>query len=199
MLLGTSIGQDTGPLVRGDGVTLRGAQMSDYPAWAELRALSRSHLTPWEPVWSQDELSRTAFRRRVRHYAREARDDLGYAFLIFDTGNTLVGGLTLSNVRRGVTQSATIGYWLGAPHLGRGLMARAIRAVLPFSFQVLRLHRLDAAVMPQNLSSIRRLEQAGFVREGLARRYLKICGQWEDHLLYALLADDTGIAGRERA
>lgn len=192
MLLGTSIGQEVGPIVPGKGVTLRPAQMSDHAAWAKLRELSCEHLTPWEPQWSLDELTRGAFRRRVRHYAREAREDLGYAFLIFDHSNRLVGGLTLSNVRRGVTQSATVGYWLGAPHVGRGLMRAAIAAIVPFAFDALRLHRLDAAVMPCNRPSIRRLEEAGFVREGLARRYLKIRGRWEDHLLYALLAEDTG-------
>lgn len=199
MLLGSSIGQDAGPVVRGDGVTLRAAQMADYAAWAELRSMSREHLAPWEPQWSLDELTRGAFRRRVRHYNREAREDLGYAFLIFDVAGRLAGGLTLSHVRRGVTQSATVGYWLGAPCVGRGLMSASITALIPFAFDVLRLHRLDAAVMPANHSSIRRLERAGFVREGLARRYLKICGRWEDHYLYALLADDTGRTAEGRA
>lgn len=192
MLLGSSIGQDAGPIVRGAGVTLRAAQMSDYAAWAELRAMSRDHLGRWEPQWAHDELTRSAFRRRVRHYNREAREDLGYAFLIFDAWGQLAGGLTMSNVRRGVTQSATIGYWLGVPFVGRGLMASSLGALVPFAFDVLHLHRLDAAVMPANLPSIRRLEQAGFAREGLARSYLKIAGRWEDHILYALLAEDTG-------
>lgn len=190
MLLGTSIVQDPGPVLNGSGVVLRSAAMQDYAAWAELRSQSREHLTPWEPQWSLDELTRSAFRRRVRHYAREARDDLGYGFLIFAGAGTLVGGLTLSNVRRGVTQSATVGYWLGSGHVGKGLMTASLAAVVPFAFDVLMLHRLDAAVMPSNVPSIRVLERAGFVNEGLARRYLKICGRWEDHLLYALLADE---------
>ena len=192
MLLGASIVQDTSPVIRGDGVLLRPASMSDYAAWAALRDRSRAALTRWEPQWSLDELTRTSFRRRVRHYARESREDLGYAFLIFLPGGHLAGGLTLSNVRRGVTQSATIGYWLGAEYCGRGLMTAAIRAAIPFVFDVLKLHRLDAAVMPANSPSVAVLERAGFVREGLARRYLKIAGRWEDHLIYALLADDVG-------
>lgn len=199
MLLGSSIGQDVGPVVRGAGVTLRAAQMSDYAAWAELRAVSRDHLGRWEPLWALDELTKGAFRRRVRHYNREAREDLGYAFLIFDADGRLAGGLTMSNVRRGVTQSATIGYWLGVPFVGRGLMASALGAVVPFAFDVLHLHRLDAAVMPANVASIRRLERAGFAREGLARRYLRIAGRWEDHILYALLAEDTGRVMEGRA
>ena len=191
MLLGASIVQDTSPVIKGDGVLLRPAAMSDYVAWATLRDRSRELLTRWEPQWSLDELTRTSFRRRVRHYARESREDLGYAFLIFIPGGHLVGGLTLSNLRRGVTQSATMGYWLGAEHQGRGYMTAAMRSAIPFAFDTLKLHRLDAAVMPANTASISVLERAGFVREGLARRYLKIAGRWEDHNLYAMLADDV--------
>ena len=105
--LRSSTAQDSAQVVRGRGVWLRPLQMNDYAAWAELRARSRDHLVPWEPVWQRDELTRSAFRRRVRHYQREAREDLGYAFLIFkEADDQLVGGLTLSNVRRGVTQAA---------------------------------------------------------------------------------------------
>lgn len=205
-LLRTSLGQEVGPVIRGERVLLRPAQLADYAAWAQLRAKSRDHLTPWEPQWMRDELSRSAFRRRVRHYNREAREDTGYAFLIFDadTGvegvyrgvfraappGRLVGGLTLSNVRRGVTQAATLGYWLGADHTGRGYMSATLAAVVPFAFDVLGLHRLEAAIMPTNQPSLRVIERAGFRREGLARGYLKIDGRWQDHLLYALLAGD---------
>ncbi len=77
-------------------------QPGDYVQWAELRALSRAHLTPWEPTWPRDDLTKSSYRRRVRHYQREARDDLGYAFLIFDVDtHALLGGITLSHVRRG--------------------------------------------------------------------------------------------------
>jgi len=206
-LLRTSLGQETGPIIRGKGVHLRPALLSDYVAWAEIRAASREHLAPWEPLWARDELTRSAFRRRVRHYSREAREDVGYAFLIFaDNGvrdvdrgvfraaaqPTLIGGLTLSNVRRGVTQAATLGYWLGERHTGRGLMSATLSAVVPFAFDMLQLHRLEAAIMPSNRASLRVIERAGFTREGLARGYLKINGRWEDHLLYARLAEDDG-------
>lgn len=164
--------------------------MGDYSAWAELRALSREHLKPWEPAWARDELTRSAFRRRLRHYQREAREDQGYAFMIFDMADDrLVGGLTLSGVRRGVTQSASVGYWLGRPFVGEGRMTDAVRAIIPFAFVQLRLHRLEAASMPQNTASIAVLERAGFVREGYARQYLRIDGQWTDHVLYGLVED----------
>ena len=182
---------DTGPYVTGDTVTLRVPQLSDYQAWAELRAQSREFLTPWEPLWTSTELTRASFRRRLRHYAKELRDDLGYAFFVFDLSEeTLLGGLTLSNVRRGVTQACTLGYWIGAPHARKGHMTAAVRAVAPFVFDNLRLHRLEAACLTSNEPSIRLLEKCHFMREGLARRYLKINGVWQDHILYALLNDD---------
>ena len=182
---------DLGPQVTSANLSIRPPQSSDYPAWAELRARSREFLTPWEPTWSRDELSRAAYKRRLRHYQKDLREETGYAFLIFRRADgLLVGGLTLSNVRRGVTQATSLGYWMGAPFANRGLMSEAVRAIMPFAFATLWLHRLEAACIPHNLASIRVLERAGFVREGLARRYLRINGIWQDHYLYAALADD---------
>ncbi len=183
---------DFGPVIESDTVTLRTPQMSDYPEWAELRAQSREFLTPWEPLWASDELSRASFRRRVRHYLRDLREDVGYALFIFAAPqDKLVGGLTLCNVRRGVTQSCTLGYWIGAKYANQGHMTAAVRAVVPFVFDSLELHRLEAACIPSNTASIRLLEKTGFKREGLARRYLRINGVWQDHLLYALLDTDA--------
>ncbi len=180
------------PLVRAQDLLLRPPAMGDYGVWAELRNRSRAHLVPWEPQWSSDELSRTAFRRRLRHYQRDLKDDTGYAFFILaGADETLIGGLTLSNVRRGVTQAASLGYWLGAPYANRGLMTKAVRATVPFVFDELKLHRLEAACLPHNQSSIRVLERNGFCQEGLARSYLKIEGQWRDHLVFSLLSDDS--------
>jgi ribosomal-protein-alanine N-acetyltransferase len=178
-------------VVQGRGLWLRPPQIIDYGPWAELRTLSRAHLTPWEPSWPRDDLTKSAYRRRVKYYQREARDDLGYAYLMFESeSDRLMGGLTLSNVRRGVTQSAMLGYWLGVPFVGRGHMTNAVKALLPHAFEVLRLHRVEAAVQPNNGRSVSVLEQCGFQREGLARRYLKINGQWQDHVIYAMLAED---------
>ena len=119
------------------------------------------------------------------------REDVGYALFIFSaTSGALVGGLTLCNVRRGVTQSCTLGYWVGAKYARQGYMTAAVRAVVPFVFDSLELHRLEAACLPTNAASIKLLEKTGFKREGLARRYLRINGVWQDHLLYALLDAD---------
>jgi ribosomal-protein-alanine N-acetyltransferase len=122
---------------------------------------------------------------------RDLREDVGYALFIFTASTDgLVGGLTLCNVRRGVTQSCTLGYWVGAKYAKQGYMTAAVRAVVPFVFDSLELHRLEAACLPSNAASIKLLEKTGFKREGLARRYLRINGVWQDHLLYALLDSD---------
>ena len=186
-----SVGYDPLPILRGEGLYLRTPAMSDHPAWAELRDRSRGFLTPWEPIWPEDDLDRSAFRRRVKRYGQEIRNDGGYPFFVFRAvDHALVGGLTLSHVRRGVTQAAALGYWMGEPFAGQGLMSEAVRTVLPFAFSTLRLHRVEAACLPHNAASVRLLEKVGFTREGYARRYLCINGSWQDHLLFAILAED---------
>ncbi len=195
--LRSGLGYDHAQSIRGSGVWLRAPLPVDYGPWAELRAMSRAHLTPWEPQWAADELSRSSYKLRLRYYAREARDDLGYAFFVFRTGDdVLLGGLTLSNVRRGVSQSVSLGYWTGLPHIRRGHMRAAVNAVAGHAYDTLRLRRIEAACLPTNLGSIRVLEATGFIREGLARQYLKINGVWQDHLLFARLADDIEPAVR---
>jgi ribosomal-protein-alanine N-acetyltransferase len=178
------------PSVGGEGVILRTPQVTDYSEWADLRELSRDFLTPWEPTWPADDLSRSAFRRRIRRYAEDLRTDQSYAFLIVrSSDDTLVGGLTLANIRRGVAQAGSLGYWMGRPYARQGYMTAAVRAVILFAFATLRLHRLEAACIPTNAASIRLLENTGFVREGYARDYLCINGIWQDHLLYGRLKD----------
>jgi ribosomal-protein-alanine N-acetyltransferase len=177
--------------VRGDGVYLRPPEMRDYEAWTSLRERSRAFLTPWEPTWPGDDLTRAAFRRRLRRHAQEIERDESYPFMIFrEADNSLVGGLTLGQIKRGVAQAATLGYWMGLPYAGNGLMSRSVRAVTGFAFTVLRLHRIEAACLPHNEASIKLLERIGFKREGFARAYLRINGVWQDHLLYALLETD---------
>jgi len=181
------------PSVVGEGVSLRTPQVTDHAEWAALREHSREFLTPWEPTWPADDLSRSAFRRRIRRYTEDLRTDQSYAFLILRSADgRLVGGLTLANVRRGVAQAGSLGYWMGLPYVRQGYMTAAVRAVIPFAFGTLRLHRLEAACIPTNTASIRLLENTGFVREGYAREYLCINGIWQDHLLYGRLKDSKG-------
>lgn len=182
---------ETPPAIERDGVVLRSPQMADYVEWASLREKSREFLVPWEPTWPQDDLTRGAFRRRLKRYAEDQRTDQAYAFFIFrKDDNALVGGLTLANIRRGVAQAGSLGYWLGEPFVRQGYMTAAVNALVPFAFGALKLHRVEAACIPVNIASIRLLEKCGFTREGHAREYLCINGAWQDHLLYARLASD---------
>jgi len=178
------------PSIEGDGVMLRTPQMDDFEEWAALRETSRDFLTPWEPTWPVDDLTRAAYRRRIKRYAEDLRSDQGYAFLIArNSDGALVGGLTLANIRRGVAQAGSLGYWMGLPYARQGYMTAAVRAVIPFAFGTLRLHRIEAACIPTNVGSTRLLENTGFLREGYAREYLCINGIWQDHLLYGRLKD----------
>jgi ribosomal-protein-alanine N-acetyltransferase len=185
---------ETPPAIERDRVVLRPPQTADYVEWASLREKSREFLVPWEPTWPQDDLTRGAFRRRLKRYAEDQRTDQAYAFFIFrKDDNALVGGLTLANIRRGVAQAGSLGYWLGEPYVRRGYMTAAVNALVPFTFATLKLHRVEAACIPNNIASIRLLEKCGFTREGLAREYLCINGAWQDHLLYARLASDPSF------
>ena len=182
------------PVLQGETVTLRYPEMSDFAEWAALRGSSRAFLSPWEPTWAADELTRTAFRRRLRRYQREIRNDLAYPFFVFrKSDGSLIGGCTLTNVRRGVTQSAAVGYWIGATYARQGYMYSALKLIPPFVFELLGLHRLEAACIPENEASRRLLLKVGFREEGRARRYLQINGEWRDHILFALLEDDAPL------
>ena len=184
--------------LEGRDVSLRAPVMTDYTQWAELRASSRAELEPFEPAWTRDELSRPAFRQRLKHYARESAADHGYSFFVFDApGRELYGAITLSSVRRGVAQTASVGYWMGTVFAGQGHMTAALRLLAPWAFRTLRLHRLEAGCVPENIASIRVLEKSGFQREGLARSYLCIAGHWRDHILFARLSSDS-VSGDRR-
>jgi ribosomal-protein-alanine N-acetyltransferase len=179
------------PAVVGDGVMLRAPQMGDFAEWAALREASRDFLTPWEPTWPADDLTRTSFRRRIKRYVEDQRSDLAYPFFVFrKSDNALVGGLTLANIRRGCAQAGSLGYWMGAAFARQGFMTAAVGAMVPFAFTSLRLHRIEAACIPANVASVRLLEKTGFKREGFAREYLCIDGVWQDHLLFGRLRDD---------
>lgn len=171
---------------------LRMPASGDYVEWSRLRAESRHFLRPWEPTWPRDDLTRMAFRRRLRRYYRDIRADEGYAFFVFtrETG-ALVGGITLAHVKRGVTQSCSMGYWAGERYAGRGLMGDAVRALVPFCFETLGLNRIEAATLPHNERSIRLLKRVGFTEEGYARRFLCIDGAWRDHILFGLVNGDS--------
>jgi ribosomal-protein-alanine N-acetyltransferase len=174
----------------GERVFLRPPDRGDYEEWASLRARSRSFLTPWEPSWPSDALSRGSFRARLARYADDWRTDQGYNFFVFREDESLAGGIGLSNVRRGVAETASLGYWIGEPHARQGYMSAALPLVLDFAFGRLHLHRVEAACLPSNVPSRALLKKTGFRQEGLARQYLCIQGKWQDHVLFAILRED---------
>ncbi len=186
--------------IDGGNVFIRPPLEQDWAPWAELRNLSRDFLVPWEPTWPADSLTRNAYRRRLRHYGDEWQSSIGYAFFIFSRAEgALRGGITLSNVRRGVAQTGSLGYWVGAPFNGQGIMTDAIGCMMEYAFDRLHLHRLEAACLPRNEASKRVLQKSGFREEGFAPKYLKINGNWEDHLLFAVLADEVASRRPQRA
>jgi ribosomal-protein-alanine N-acetyltransferase len=175
----------------GKRTELRAPERQDWQPWAELRSASRHFLAPWEPSWSDDALSRAAFRRRLARYALEWHSDQGYTFLLFRReDDALLGGISLTNVRRGVAESCSIGYWVGARFARHGYMTEGIELTLKFAFERLRLHRLEAACLPHNAPSRGLLLKAGFREEGYAREYLCIDAKWQDHVLFGLLASE---------
>lgn len=174
--------------VEGRRVHLRPPERADWPAWCELRGESRAFLKPWEPSWAPDALTRVAFRRRLARYAADWRDGEAYTFFVCrNEDSRLVGGIGLSHVRRGVAETASVGYWIGERFARQGYMTEALELVVRFAFTELRLHRLEAACLPTNVPSRRLLERGGFRQEGYAKEYLCIDGQWQDHLLFGRL------------
>ncbi len=192
------IAPESGLRVEGQGVVLRPPRASDYAEWRELRTRSRDFLQPWEPTWPEDDLSRAAFRRRLAAYGRDREAGVAYPFFVYRAADgVLTGGITLSNIRRGVAQMGSVGYWCGLPYTRQGQTLAAVRALTLFSFRTLGLHRLEAACLPHNEASRRLLNQAGFSEEGQAKAYLKINGVWRDHVLFGLVSPLRDHEGRD--
>jgi ribosomal-protein-alanine N-acetyltransferase len=169
-------------------LVLREPAMAHWEQWSAVRAESRDFLTPWEPTWGGGHLSEEGYRDR---FLRSDGDGSRTFFLFRRADEQLVGGVTIANIRYGVALSASMGYWLGQPYTGQGYMTEALRRLIAFCFDDLYLHRIEAACIPENTASRKVVASLGFREEGLAREYLKIDGQWRDHVLYGLLREDV--------
>jgi len=180
--------RDPTPMVRGDGLLLRGPVQSDFEEWRAVRLKSRAFLAPFEPRWSEADLTAATFAARLKRNKREAASGTELSFLIFEARppQNLLGGLTLSNIRRRAAQTATLGYWMSVDYAGKGIMTRAVALILPLVFDTLKLHRVEAACLPDNIASRRVLTANGFQEIGIAEHYLHINGAWRDHLLFGL-------------
>lgn len=172
-------------------MTLRLPTHNDWRDWAELREHSAAFLQPWEPLWSQDHLSRRAFTNRVYWAARaQAQGTALPLLLIRRADQRLLGAITLDNIRRGPAQAGTIGYWIGAPYARAGFMREAILSVVHHAFTTMDLSRVEAACLPENAASRGLLEKTGFKYESVAQSYLQIAGRWRNHVLYSNLRHD---------
>ncbi|WP_375260945.1 GNAT family N-acetyltransferase [Palleronia sp.] len=177
--------------VESDRLTLRPPEHTDFRAWTELRRVSASFLQPWEPVWAPDHLTRKSFTNRVYWAQRSVRGETALPlFIIRREDSSLVGAITLDNIRRGPAQSGTLGYWIGEPFARQGYMRESIEALTHHAFHRLDLSRIEAACLPENKASRAVLERSGFKYEGVAQSYLQIAGRWRTHVLYANLRPD---------
>ena len=172
-------------------MTLRPPVHNDYNEWCDLRSESTDFLTPWEPTWASDHLTRRAFTNRVYWAQRSVGNDSALPLFLFNNeSQALLGAITLDNIRRGPAQAGTLGYWIAKRHARQGYMREAIRAVSHHAFTVLDLSRIEAACLPENVASRGVLEKSGFKYEGVAQSYLQINGRWRNHVLYANLRSD---------
>ena len=172
-------------------LTLRPPVHSDFRAWTALRSASRDFLTPWEPTWADDHFTRKSFTNRVYWSQRSIANGTAVPlFIVRRSDETLMGAITLDNIRRGPAMAGTTGYWIGAPFARQGYMREAIGALVHHAFDVLDLSRIEAGCLPENTASRRLLEQCGYKYEGVAQSYLQIDGRWRNHVLYANLRHD---------
>lgn len=181
--------------LRGRRVMLRPLAVTDFEQWREVRRRCRNWLTRWEPSvqpGAPDVVEdRRAFASRCGARDRERQLGTGYGFGIFvDGGDRLGGEINVSSIQRGPFQNAYVGYWIDQDLAGQGYTPEATVAVFRFAFEDLRLHRLQVSIIPRNTPSRRVAEKLNLRDEGVAVRYLEINGRWEDHIRYAITAEE---------
>lgn len=177
--------------VETERMTLRLPMHGDWNDWSGLRAESAAFLTPWEPAWADDHLSRRAFTNRVYWAARAHAQGTALPLLMIRRSDAqLLGAITLDNIRRGPAQAGTLGYWIGQPFARHGYMREAILGTVHHAFTQLDLSRIEAACLRENAASRGLLEKTGFKYESVAQSYLQIAGRWRTHVLYANLRGD---------
>jgi [ribosomal protein S5]-alanine N-acetyltransferase len=171
---------------------IRPPQPADLPALVEARLRNRAFLAEWEPLREESFFTPAGQARELALDDAAWRTATGFPFAVLDAGagDRMVGRVALANVVRGVWQNATLGYWISEDAGGRGHATAAVGLVLRFAFEVAGLHRVQPAIMPRNVRSRRVVEKCGFRHEGVALRYLRINGAWEDHDMYAMTAED---------
>jgi [ribosomal protein S5]-alanine N-acetyltransferase len=182
-----------GTRLYGRRVLLRPLVPPDFPSWSEIRRRNDRWLTPWEPHRPPGQPDpahdRDAFTVRCLARDRERQSGTGYAFGLF-VDHALAGEVNLNNVVRGAMQSATVGYWIDQDRAGRSYVAEGVVVLGRHAFEALALHRLEVCIIPRNTNSRRVMEKLQFREEGVAERFLEINGTWEDHVRYAITAEE---------
>jgi ribosomal-protein-alanine N-acetyltransferase len=177
----------------GRRVMLRPLQPNDWPQWAEVRQRNDQWLTPWEPLRPANLLDptrdREAFMSRCGARDRDRQMGVAYGFGVF-IGNDFGGEINLNNVARGALQNGTVGYWIDQDKAGQRYTAEGVVVLAKFAFEQLRLHRLEICIVPRNRNSRRVMEVLALREEGVALRFLEINGTWEDHVRYAITAEE---------
>lgn len=177
-----------GMALEGFRVVVRPCRNTDYSEWQRVRSRNMDRLKTFEPTWMMDALTQDFFSRRLHRHARDWVEDRAYCFLIFDKQeDRLIGGINLNHICRGAAQNASLGYWIDETYEGQGYMAEAGRLVIGYAFDTLKLHRINAACLPDNQRSKNLLARLGFEEEGFAKNYFKINGKWRDHTLFGLV------------
>jgi ribosomal-protein-alanine N-acetyltransferase len=178
----------------GPRIELRGLRADDWEGWRTVRIRSREWLEVWEPLaepGSPDPVGDAeAFRARCGAWERQRHFDMAYGFGIFLRRGELIGEVSLGSVQRGPFQSAFVGYWVDQYHAGNGYVPEAVVLTLRYAFDELELHRVEAAIVPRNARSRRVAEKLGLRDEGISERFLQIRGVWEDHVRYAITAEE---------
>ena len=171
----------------------------DWTQWYYLREKSRSFLEPWEPLWPTGRLTKSYYHRRINNYYKKQRAGLGVYYHIFlKESDELIGGINILHIARGAMQNASLGYWVGQEFHSNGFMTEAVQTILPFAYETLGLHRIQVAIIPHNIASHRVVQKCRFFEERIARNYIKIHGQWEDHMIYSMTKEEwlagSGVA-----
>jgi ribosomal-protein-alanine N-acetyltransferase len=163
---------------------------ADAPALSGQRLASRAFLAPWEPIRHAGHDTPAGQRADIEAALEQHARGQGVPLAILDDDGSVAGRINVNSVVRGAFESCSLGYWLAADRTGRGLATGAVRAVVALAFGDLGLHRVEAGTLLGNRASQAVLARAGFTRYGLAARYLRIAGEWQDHVLFQRLADD---------
>ena len=180
-------------MLLGRRIVLRQLVVTDFPQWREVRRRNVDWLTKWEPtrpIGAPDVIEdRDAFGIRCSSRQREQQLGVGYGFGIFVDGS-FCGEINISSVQRGPFQSAYVGYWIDEARAGNSYTPEALVVLARHAFEQLGLHRLQISIIPRNTASRRVAEKLALREEGTALRYLEINGVWEDHVRYAITAED---------